>query len=64
MGKIKLSAARVNAGLTQAEVAKELGVAPSTVRNWENGKTYPKQPAIERMCELYGVSYDNIAFNV
>ena len=35
MPKITLKAARVNAGLTQQEVANELDVALSTVRNWE-----------------------------
>ena len=64
MPKITLSAARVNAGYTQIEVANLLLVAPSTVRNWEKGKSYPKQPAIEKLCELYGISYDNINFNV
>jgi len=64
MSNITLKAARVNAGFTQAEVAEKLGVAVSTVRNWETGATFPKQPAIEKMCDLYGVSYDNIRFNV
>ena len=64
MPNITLKAARVNAGLTQANVAEKLGVAVSTVRNWENGTTFPKQPAIEKMCELYSVSYDYIKFNV
>ena len=64
MSGITLKAARVNAGFTQVEVAEKLGVAPSTLRNWEMGITFPKQPAIEKMCELYNVPYDNIKFNV
>lgn len=62
MSKISLKAARVNANLRQTDVALELDVAVSTVRNWESGKTFPKQPVIEKLCELYGVSYDNIDF--
>lgn len=62
MSKISLRAARVNAKMRQADVAKELDVAISTVRNWESGKTFPKQPVIEKLCGLYGVSYDNIDF--
>jgi len=62
MSKISLRAARVNAKMRQADVAKELDVAVSTVRNWESGKTFPKQPVIEKLCGLYGVSYDNIDF--
>jgi len=64
MPKITLNAARVNAGFTQADVAKKIGVAVSTIRNWESGKTFPKQPAIEQMCDLYGIPYDNIKFNI
>lgn len=62
MAKMSLRAARVNAKMRQTDVALELDVAVSTVRNWESGKTFPKQPVIERLCELYGVSYDNIDF--
>lgn len=64
MPKITFRAARVNAGMTQQEVAERIGVAISTLRNWETGKTFPKQPAIEKLCDLYGVPYDNIKFNV
>ena len=34
-------AARTKAGLSQAAVAKELGIAPAAVCQWETGKTYP-----------------------
>ena len=62
MAKITLKAARVNVGLTQAEAAEKLGVASSTIRNWEKGCSFPKPPQIMKLCELYGVSYDNIFF--
>lgn len=35
--QISLAAARVNAGLTQKYVAKELRVSNKTLANWENG---------------------------
>lgn len=62
--KITCRAARINAGYTQQEAADILGVSVSTLKNWENGKTYPKQPAIEKMCALYKRSYDSINFDV
>ena len=62
MPQITLKAARVNAGFTQLAVAEKLGISISTVKNWEKGKTFPKQPMIEKLCELYGVAYDNIFF--
>ena len=63
MPQITLKAARVNVGLTQSAVAEKLNISISTVKSWEKGKTFPKQPQIERLCEIYGVSYDNIFFN-
>ena len=63
MSQITLKAARVNVNLTQADVAKKLDISISTIKNWEKGKTFPKQPMIEKLCEIYGVSYDNIFFN-
>ena len=36
--KISLKAARANANLTQADVAKALRKSKQTVVNWENGK--------------------------
>lgn len=63
MPKFSLASARVNANMTQQQVAKEIGVAVSTIRNWEKGKSFPKQPAIEKLCELYGISYNYIDFS-
>lgn len=60
--KITLSAARKNIGLTQIDAAKRLGIATSTLRSWEQGNTYPGQPDIEKICELYNLKYDYINF--
>ena len=63
MSQITLKAERVNVNLTQADVAKKLDISVGTIKNWEKGKTFPKQPMIEKLCEIYGVSYDNIFFD-
>lgn len=63
MQQITLKAARVNAGLTQSEAAKAIGVSISTLKNWEKGSTYPKQPHIMKICSLYNLQYDNIFFD-
>jgi transcriptional regulator with XRE-family HTH domain len=60
--KISLKAARINKGLTQAEAAERIRVSISTIKNWEAGKTFPAQPQIDTICEVYGVAYDNIKF--
>lgn len=62
MVKISLRAARVNAGLSQKEVAISLGISNKTLSNWENGDTFPSVEKINRLCELYHLSYDEINF--
>lgn len=62
MVKMTLEAARRNVKLTQKEAAKRLGVSNNTLCNWEKGITFPDAQQIERICELYGVSYDNLNF--
>ena len=62
MQKITLKAARVNANLSQVKAAAKIGVAVSTLKNWEAGKTFPNQPKIERLCEVYGISFDVLFF--
>lgn len=53
--KWRLGACRVNAGYTQKEVAKKLGVMECTVVSWENGKTSPKTDYAQQLSELYGI---------
>lgn len=62
MKKITLKAARVNAGYSQKEAAEILNISNKTLCSWENGKTFPDQPMIEKLCVLYGVTYDMIDF--
>lgn len=62
MLKISLKAARVNAGLSQKEAAEALNVSNKTLCAWENSKTFPAADKIDAICNLYGVSYDNIVF--
>jgi transcriptional regulator with XRE-family HTH domain len=61
---MSLRAARVNAGLSQKEASKALEISNKTLCSWENGKTFPDQPMIEKICALYGVTYDMIIFAV
>ena len=62
MVRMTLKAARVNKGLGQKAAAEILGVSNKTLGRWENGETVPKQNHIDAICDLYGVSYDNIIF--
>ena len=62
MLRISLKAARVNADLSQKEVANILGVSNKTIHSWEKGDTFPSVSCINKLCKLYGVSYDDIIF--
>lgn len=62
MLKISLKAARVNAGLSQKDVAKRLGISNKTLSSWENGDTFPSAKHINGLCGLYNVVYDDIIF--
>lgn len=63
MEKLSLRAIRVNAGYSQKKAADLLGISNKTLCNWENGKTFPDQPNIEKICALYNISYDVIDFS-
>ena len=58
--KISLAAARVNARLTQKEVAERLKISNKTLINWENGTTEPSFATLQVLANMYGISIDNI----
>lgn len=58
--QISLAAARVNAGMTQEDVARTMKVSKQTVGNWEKGKIIPKPAQFGMMCALYGIDPDYI----
>ena len=60
--KISLKGARVNANLTQKQVAEKLSVSNKTICNWEKGVSFPDALQVHKICELYGASYDDIIF--
>jgi DNA-binding transcriptional regulator YiaG len=52
--KIDIKALRLRLGLTQEDVARQLGVALSTVAKWEQGVTSPSQLAHEKIESIFG----------
>jgi len=58
--RISLAAARVNAELTQAELGARLGVAKTTVINWENGKSEPSMSQLRTISDLSKIPMDYI----
>ena len=55
MLQIKMAAARVNAGLTQNDVASRMKISKQTVVNWEKGKVIPKPAEFKMYCEIVGM---------
>lgn len=59
---ISLAAARVNAKLTQKELAMMCGVSESTVIAWESGKRYPNAKMLGKIEKAVGMSLNFIRF--
>ena len=57
---ITLKAARVNAGLTQTEASKSLGISKSTLLNYEKYRTIPDIETAKALAALFGRSVDEI----
>ncbi len=60
--EITLRSARINNGYTQEQAAKLIGISKDTLRNYENGKSFPDVPVIKRIEDIYGIPYQNLKF--
>lgn len=60
--KLTLKAARVNAGLTQDEVAKKVKKSKNTIVSYEKGKSIPDIETGKALASMYGVSVDDLIF--
>ena len=60
--KLSLKAIRINNGWSQEEAASLYNVSKDTISNYENYKTYPDVPVIERILQVTGLNYDDIIF--
>lgn len=58
MLKDNLKKARLNAGLTQKEVAERLGVAQQQYARWEQGQRNPKIEVLDRLAEIFNTTTD------
>ena len=55
-----LKVLRVEADLTQKQVADKLGISPSTWSKWESGKSYPYVNDIETIEKLLNLGHADI----
>ena len=58
--KISMASARVNAGLTQKDLAKACKVSESTVIKWESGETSPHIKRLPLLEKAYGIPLDYV----
>ncbi len=49
---------RKNAGMTQSELASELGISASAVGMYEQGRREPDNNTLRKLCSVFGVSVD------
>lgn len=56
----KLKEKRADAGLSQEEFAKAMGVSRQTVSSWENNRSYPDIGSLLKLSDLYGTSLDEL----
>ncbi len=60
MQKITLKEARLNAGLTQTEVARRVRWGRQTIDAWENGKRVIDAADFVTLCQMYRIDVDDI----
>jgi transcriptional regulator with XRE-family HTH domain len=53
---LKIRSLRMNRGLSQRDLAKDLNIANSTISNWENARRLPSIGELKRVADYFGVS--------
>lgn len=55
-----ISALRKQKGITQEELAKELGVSAQAVSKWENNSSCPDVSLLTKIADIFGVTVDTL----
>lgn len=58
--QINVKNIRIKLGMTQAEFASKLGITKGTVSTWENGTRLPGLSTVNKICELFDLSYEQV----
>lgn len=61
--KISLKAARINAGMKQADAAREIRVSVPALKRYEHGDVIPRADVLERMGRAYGIPIWHLDLN-
>lgn len=57
---MQILALRKMRGLSQMDVAKEIGVDQTTVHLWETGKTKPRVETLMKLASYFNVTVDEL----
>lgn len=60
---MRFKEARKAAGLSQQQVAGQLGIHQTAISNWEKGKNLPAATMLVKVSALYGCSIDELFRN-
>lgn len=56
----RIARAREAKGLSQSQLARDMGISPQAVQNWEAGKANPKGDRLSSLAMILGVSVDHL----
>jgi repressor LexA len=56
----KIKMIRNNAGMTQEEFGKVLGLSAMAVSQWENGRAKPRMGSLQKICDDFGVPMSDL----
>lgn len=56
----KLKELRLAKNMNQECLAKQLGIARTTVSMWETGKAMPRVDTLRKLAEIFGCSVDEL----
>ena len=51
---------RKEKGLTQAQLAEQLGISAQAVSKWERGISYPDLSLVEPLVRIFGITSDQL----
>lgn len=57
---MNIKKAREKAGLTQQELADQLGIGQSAVAMWETGRAFPRADKLPALAKLFKCSIDTL----
>lgn len=57
---VNLKNKRINAGLTQAELGKKVGLSHNVISQYESGIRTPKLDSLIKMAEIFGCTVDEL----